>query len=155
MKRYVLIAVFLLTVCIASVSRIKIVQAQTHSSIQSIDHVMSVNILVYNWLNLNEFKILNDSTGLKKNIIIEQKNCINNIKLSSSKVIRIEDNNTLLISGKSGTGFLPKDLINFFYTLNKENFFPLRYFCAETIGTKTDPTLFVSYYPGLLNEKVL
>ena len=156
MNRKVLITVLLLTFSIVSLSRIKIVQAQTYSLIQSIDHAISVNILVYNWLNLNKFIILNDSTGLDKNTIVEkQKKSINNIKLSSPKVIRIEDKNTLFISGKSGTSFLPKYLINFFCNLNEENFFPPRYFSVETIGTKEDPTLFVSFYPGLLNAKVL
>lgn len=77
------------------------------------------------------------------------------IAVSHPKNFRNEHNNVFPVAGKPNFNLLPKDLIIFFSGVSKDDFFSPRSCTAETTIGKEDPTLFVSYYPGLLNEKIL
>ena len=59
------------------------------------------------------------------------------------------------MTGKQFSTLLSKKMANLLYEVSVEKFSMLRVKTDSVSGTKGDPSLFISYYPGLLNEKIL
>ncbi len=62
---------------------------------------------------------------------------------------------TTNMSGKQVKTLLSKKMANLLYAASVEEFSILRIKTDSIPGTKDVTTPFVSYYPGLLNEKIL
>lgn len=89
-------------------------------------------------------------------VVENRKKCIkDNASLTEKKENSSEISATTSISGKQVKTLLSKKMANMLYAASVEEFSILRIKTDSISGTKDTTTPFVSYYPGLLNEKIL
>jgi len=139
MMKEVLVIVILLTLSQVSFGKAQTTSLQTESSSRSCTREMS---------EMPNKKIICVVEYRKKsnndNALLPQK------RENLSKMSAIKN-----MSGKQVKNLLSKKMANLLYALSVEEFSVLRIKTDSLSGTKDITTPFVSYYPGLLNEKIL
>jgi hypothetical protein len=153
----VLVIVILLTLSQVSFGKAQTTSLQTESSSRSCTLEMSEMPLMSSASNTNMCLNAKEMPNKKIVCVVEyRKKCNNDNALLPVKRENLSKMNaTTNISGKQVKNLLSKKMANLLYAVSVEEFSILRIKTDSLSGTKDITTPFVSYYPGLLNEKIL
>ena len=156
MMKEVLVIVILLTMSHVSFGKIPTIPLQTESSSLSCMPEKTEIALMFPASNANKCLNTKEVPGNKLIWTVEnRKKCM---KDNASLTEKSESNcgmSTTNMSGKQVNTLLSKKMANLLYAASVEEFSILRIKIDSIPGTKDVTTPFVSYYPGLLNEKIL
>jgi len=157
MMKEVLVIVILLTMSHVSFGKIQTTPLQIESSSQSCTPERSEIPLMFPASNANMCLNTKDVPDQKLAWVVEnRKKCIKgNASLTKKKESHSGISPTTNMSGKQVNTLLSKKMANLLYAVSVEEFSILRIKTDSISGTKDVTTPFVSYYPGLLNEKIL
>lgn len=157
MMKEVLVIVVLLTMSHLSFGKIQPTPLQTESSSQSCTPEMTEIASMFPASNAN--KCLNTKEVSDKKLIWVVENRKKCNKDNASITEKSESHSGIStktnISGKQVKTLLSKKMANLLYAVSVEEFSIHRIKTDSIPGTKDVTTPFVSYYPGLLNEKIL
>ena len=157
MMKEVLVIVVLLTMSHVSFGKIQSTPMQTESSSQSCTSEMAEIALMFPASNAN--KCLNNNVVPDQKLkwaVENRKKCIKgNASLTEKRESHSGMSPTTNMSGKQVNTLLSKKMANLLYAVSVEEFSILRIKTDSIPGTKDVTTPFGSYYPGLLNEKIL
>ncbi len=153
----VIATVFLLTISLVSIGKTQISPLQNESlskgCIPEISEIPLISPAPY----LNKCLNIKEISYKDLSWIVENKN--KRLKDDAAMSVKREPHCKISaiknISGKQVKTLLSKKMAHLLYAVSVEEFSILRIKTDSAPGTKDVNTPFVSYYPGLLNEKIL
>lgn len=152
MKRIVLTAVMILTVCLASFATRIVAQGQSNSTfgaykIEALDdHLMFAN------KELDQYQITYEKSDIKVIVVLDkQKKCKKYYVLTNSLPVQYECNGTYFGIKKLDKELWSKGYKTSLDNINREEFYHQRVLTSETTATVDHLNLIASYYPGLFN----
>jgi hypothetical protein len=153
MKRNILTTTLIMTLGMASLGNPEVCQGQNDTSYR--DQSSGTHLKPDSFRN-NKDAFPDDQPISQVKVADElPKSLTKNIPVSGQKTIHSKCKPNSPGTIKIDKYYLSKELIALFHTLNKEEFDQQRGCSEETANPNDHPSLFGSYYPGLLNEKIL
>jgi hypothetical protein len=153
----VLATVLLLTISLVSFGKTDTSPLQTESSSMGFTPEISVITLIFPTSNANKYLNTREVSNKKLVRVVEsRKKCLkDNASLTEKRDNHSKISATTNMSGKQVKYLFSKKMANLLRAVSVEEFSVLRIKTDTISGTKDITTPFVSYYPGLLNEKIL
>jgi len=150
MKRILLTAVLIVTVCLASFATKIVAQGHSNSSFGDYkievldDHLMFMN------KELDKYRITYENTDLSVVVVVDkQKNCKKYYVLSEQFPVQYECNGTYFGIKKLDKSLEASGYVTIMENINKAEFFHQRVLTTGTTATVDHLNLIASYYPGL------
>ena len=152
MKRILLTAVIILTVCVASMANRVVAKGQSNSAFGDYKIEQSDNHLMFQNKELDQYLITYEKSDVKVVVVLDkQKKCKKYYVLTDQIPIQYECNGTYF-----GIKKLDKELLSMGFktsldNLNRTEFFHQRVITTGMTNTIDHLQLIASYYPGLFN----
>jgi hypothetical protein len=156
MKKIILSAAILLTAYFTSTGKPVVAQGQTNTLLGDYKITMLDDHLVINGKELTKYLVSYDRPDMKAIVAVDQKKgCKKYYVLSGELAVQYECNGTSFGITRLDKEFNDKGFITSMDKLNKLEFYHQRVLTSEPVNTIDHLNMIASYYPGLLNEKVL
>lgn len=156
MKKLFIAAVIILSVFMVSDGKPAVSKGQSNSAIVDYQIMALTDHLVLNGRELDKFLISCEKPEMKLFFVAEkQKKCRKYYVLSNMLPAEYDCSGSLFSSKKLEQDLLDKGFVTDLNSLKKQEFYRQLILTDEHPGTVDQLNLNASYYPGLLNEKVL
>jgi hypothetical protein len=156
MMKSAMIFLFLLTFNIVSAGQQAIVPGQNDQLFWNSKNQSPDCMLTFTRLNLDKY-LESSNIPCLKNYVTQERQVTFTINPAAPVLqpIRNAGNKTRSTSGGPVKDFTQKNLSKLYCILYVEDIYPSWASSGSAKGIADDPNHFVSYYPGLLNEKIL
>ena len=152
MKRILLTAVIILTVCVASMANRVVAKGQSNSAFGDYKIEQSDNHLMFQNKELDQYLITYEKSNVKVVVVLDkQKKCKKYYVLTDQIPIQYECNGTYFGIKKLDNELLSMGFKTSLDHLNRTEFFHQRVITTGMTNTIDHLQLIASYYPGLFN----
>jgi hypothetical protein len=156
MKKIFLSAVLIFSVFMVSNGNPVVSTGQSNSAFGDYQIIALTDHLVLNGRELDKYLISYEKPEMKLIVAVDkQKNCRKYYVLSGLLPVEYDCNGSYFGIKKLEQELVDKGFVADLNNLNKQEFYRQRILTDEHLGTVDQLNLIASYYPGLLNEKVL
>ena len=155
MKKFLLAAIFSLTVCLVSMGNTIVAKGQSNSSFGAYKIEQLEDHLMFKNKELDQYLITYERSDMKVVVAVDkQKKCKKYYVLSDKLPIQYECNGVYFGIKKLDKELANKGVNNSLVLLNKEEYYHHRVLTSELTGTIEHLNLIASYYPGLYSEPI-
>jgi len=156
MKKIFLSAVLILSVFMVSNGNPVVSKGQSNSAFGDYQIIALTDHLVLNGRELDKYLISYEKPEMKLIVVVDkQKKCRKYYVLSGLLPVEYDCSGSFFGIKKLEQELVDKGFVTDLNNLNKQEYYRQRILTDEHLGTVDQLNLIASYYPGLLNEKVL
>jgi hypothetical protein len=156
MKRILLTAVLIVTVCLASFANHIVAQGHSNTVFGDYKIVALDDHLMFMNKELDKYQITYENTDLSVVVVVDkQKNCKKYYVLSEQFPVQYECNGTYFGIKKLDKSLEECGYVTIMENINKAEFFHQRVLTTGTTATADHLNLIASYFPGLFKGNVV